>query len=114
MANKSSLYILWTNDNPITAEKMVFMYGINSYLQEWWDNVTIIIWGATVKLAAENIDIQNKIKEALEKGVHITACRACAEQLGVAEVLEEMDIEVIYWGEPLTKLLKGRETLITI
>ena len=38
------LYILWTNGNVETAEKMVFMYGINSLLHDWWDEVTIILW----------------------------------------------------------------------
>ncbi len=37
------LYILWTNDNPITAEQMVFMYTINSLKYSWWDRVTLII-----------------------------------------------------------------------
>lgn len=30
MAKKDKLNILWTNDNFITSEKMVFMYGINA------------------------------------------------------------------------------------
>ncbi len=114
MKEKSHLYILWTSDSQITAEKMVFMYGINSILQDWWEKVTIIVWGAAVKLASENIIIQNKIKEALKKGVHVTACRACSDQLGATSALEELNIEVIYWGEPLTKILKDEETLITI
>jgi hypothetical protein len=111
---KSHLYILWTNDNPITSEKMVFMYGINSILQDWWEKVTIIIWGATVQLTCENEEIQGKIKEALKVGVHITACKACADQLGLTEELESQGIEVIYWGKPLTDILKSEETLITI
>ncbi len=61
MKEKSDLYILWTNDNEITAEKMVFMYGINSKLQEWWETVTIILWGAPTKLASENKAIQKLI-----------------------------------------------------
>ncbi len=114
MDEKSDLYILWTNDNEITAEKMVFMYGINSKLQQWWENVTIILWGAPVKLASENKAVQKLIKEAKEAGVHMTACKACADQLGVTDSLTDQNIEVIYWGEPLTKLLKDNETLITI
>jgi len=108
------LYILWTNDNLVTSEKMVFMYGINAKRHGWWENVTIIVWGATAKLAAENHDIQQLIGEAQLEGVHITACKACAKQLGVTETLKNLDIEVIYWGEPLTRVLKGDEKLITI
>ena len=114
MEEKGHLYILWTNDDPVTAEKMVFMYGINALLKGWWDRVTLIIWGATAKLTAEDPDIQKKIEEALGAGVHVTACKACADQLGVTEKLEAMRIEVKYWGEPLTALLKNNEKLLTI
>ena len=114
MEEKTHLYILWTNDNPITSEKMVFMYGINALRQGWWEKVTIIIWGATPKLVSENAVIQEKVREALDEGVHLTACKACADQLGVTETLEKMSIEVKYWGDPLTKILKNDERLLTI
>ena len=114
MSAKSHLYVLWTNDNPVTAEKMVFMYTINSLIHGWWENVTLIIWGATAKLVSENADIQAKIREAQDTGVHITACKACADQLGVTQILEELKIEVKYWGVPLTELLKSGEKLLTI
>lgn len=114
MSEKNHLYILWTNDNPVTAELMVFMYGINSKKKEWWKNVTIIIWGATAKLAAENKKIQELIEEAKLGGVHITACKACADHLDVSDKLEELDIELKYWGTPLTQVLKNDEKLLTI
>ena len=114
MKEKTDLYILWTNANPLTAEKMVFIYAVNSKLKGWWDNVTIIIWGATAKLVGEDLKIQNLIKEALEIGVNVTACKACVDQLGMTDLFEDLNIEVIYWGEPLTKILKNQETLITV
>ncbi len=114
MSEKNTLYILWTNDNPITSEKMVFMYGINAKLREWWENVTIIIWGAPASLVAESRDMQDLVKGAIDKGVHVTACKACAEQLGVVEALEDIGVEVIYWGEPLTRVLKNNEAIISV
>ena len=114
MEKKDHLYILWTNADPVTAEKMVFMYGTNSLLKGWWEQVTLIIWGTPAKLSAESPEIQDKIKAALNAGVHITACKACADQLGVTETLEKMNVEVIYWGVPLTNILKNGETLLTI
>jgi hypothetical protein len=47
-------------------------------------------------LAAENALIQDKLKAAQTAGVRFTACKACADQLGVAEKLEEMGVEVKY------------------
>ena len=114
MSKKTHLYVLWTNDNPITAEKMVFMYTVNSLIRGWWEKVTLIIWGAPAKLVSENDDIQRMVKEALKAGVHITACKACADQLGVTETLEKLNIEVKYWGIPLTEILTNEEKLLTI
>lgn len=114
MSEKKHLYLLWTNDNKMTAEKMVFMYTVNSLVQGWWEEVTLIIWGATAKLAAEDKDIQQMILAAIEKGVHVTACKACTDQLEVTPIIESLGVEVIYWGVPLTDLLKNDETLLTV
>lgn len=114
MSDKTHLYVLWTNDNPVTAEKMVFMYTVNSLIHGWWEEVTLIIWGSPAKLVSEDVNIQEKIKAALDAGVHLTACKACADQLGVTQTLEKLGIEVKYWGPPLTELLKNNEPLLTI
>ena len=71
--------------------------------------MTNLGWGAPAKLISENANIQSKVKEALEAGVHITACKACADQLGVSEDLGKLGIEIIYWGVPLTDILKTIE-----
>ena len=114
MSKKTHLYVLWTNDNPVTAEKMVFMYTVNSLIHGWWEKVTLIIWGASAQLVSEDVNIQKKIKKALDKGVHITASKDCADQLGVTETLEKLNIEIKYWGVPLTEILTREETLLTI
>ena len=109
-----TLYILWTNADLITSEKMVFMYATNSMLKGWWKNVTVIIWGATAKVAAENAAIRERINLARQAGVFFTACKACADQLGTTGALAEQGIEVKYWGEGLTDLLKDGEHLLTV
>jgi hypothetical protein len=114
MDKENELFILWTNADVLTSGKMVMMYATNSLLKNWWGAVTVIIWGATAKLAAENALIQDKLKTAQEAGVQFTACKACADQLDVTEKLEGMGIEVKYWGQPLTELLKENKKLITI
>ena len=114
MSEKKHLYILWTCDNPVTVEKMIFMYAVNSLNNGWWEKVTIIIWGASANLVNEDANVQKKIKEAMDAGVHISACRACTDQLGVTEVFEKLKIEVKYWGQPLTEILTNKEVLLAI
>lgn len=114
MKDKEHLYILWTNSDPVTADKMVFMYALNSLKKGWWKEVTIIIWGSTAKLAGENAEIQSKIKELSAAGVKFSACKACADQLGVTGNLLGLGIEVKYWGEPLTEIMKTGQYLLTV
>lgn len=114
MAAKSHLTVLWTTDNPVTAEKMVLMYTVNALAHGWWEKVTLIVWGAAATLVRDNLSIRRQIQAAITAGVHVTACRACADQLGTTESLKELGITVKYWGAPLTDILKNDEALLTV
>ena len=114
MSEKKHLYVLWTSGDPITADKMVFMYTINSLAHGWWEKVTLVIWGGSTKMVSENEAIQQRIKDAQDAGVYVTACKGCSDQLGVSEQLEILGIDVQYLGVALTNLLKNDEALLTI
>ena len=114
MTEEKTLYILWTNADLDTSHFMVMMYATNSMLRNWWDNVTVIIWGATAKLVANNENIQERIKIAKQAGVHFSACISCATQLGVIDDLKNLDIEVKPWGNDLTDILQNTKNLITV
>ena len=111
---ENELVILWTNADEVTFDKMVNMYARNSILKHWWEKVTIIIWGRTAKLTAESEVVQEGIKQLLHIGVKVSACKACSDQLGVSKNLEDLGIEVKYWGEGLTTILKENKKLLTI
>ena len=114
--SKKTLHILWVNDNPITAENMVFMYATNSLLQGWWKKVHLIIWGATVKLICEDAKLQELLKKFHNAGGNVSACKRCAENLGCLEQIEKVEgvDEVFYIGEAFTKILKDDEKLLTV
>ena len=114
MNDEDHLHILWTNADPVTAETMVFMYAGNAVKRGWWRRVTVIVWGATATLVAGDGAVRSQIAELREQGVEISACRACADELGVTAELEQLGIEVVYWGEPLTRLLCDRAPLLTV
>jgi len=48
----------------------------------------------------------------MDAGVHVTACKACSDQLGVTQTLEDLKIEVKYWGAPLTEIIAKGEKLL--
>ena len=110
----NQLTVLWTTADPVTVEKMVFMYTMNAKLHGWFDEVTLVVWGASARLLAESPQLQERIREMVAAGVKVEACKACSDQLGVTPALEACSVEVNYWGEPLTKVLKNGEALLTV
>lgn len=110
----SKLNILWTTDNKDTVQHMLVMYAINSKANGWWDDVNLIIWGASAKLAGTDIEIQAGISEMIENGIKIEACKACTDHFGVTKTLRKLGIEVRFMGEPLTEYLKSADKMITI
>ncbi len=113
-ATSDTLHIVWTSNDKDVAEKMVFMYATNSRLKGWWENVHLIIWGASAKLFATDTEIQDLVRVAIEAGVDVSACRRCAEMFGIDDFIEQFgDIELIYIGEQFTHILKGPDRVIT-
>src|ERR1035437_7120927 len=100
------LNILWTTDNKDTIFNMLSMYATNSIKNNWWDEVNIIIWGASAKLVGNDTQVQTEVMEMIAKGVKIEACKACSDSFGVSEKLMQLGVTVRYMGQPLTNYLK--------
>ena len=107
-----TLAVLWTREDKAFAEEMAFMYTLNAARFEWWETVKLIVWGPSAPLLAEDDDLQETVSEMQEEGIEIEACRACAEDFGVAADLEALAIDVRYMGEPLTEYLKDGSTKV--
>jgi hypothetical protein len=112
-ADADRLAVVWTSGDRDVALKMVFMYVYNGMRNEWWEEIALIVWGPSSKLLSEDVELQEQIAMMQEVGVEVVACRACAEQYGVDEKLEEMGIEVVYMGRPLTAMLKSEWEVVT-
>lgn len=110
--NSNKLAVLWTSGDPEVAEKMAFMYTLNAKKQAWFDEVVLIIWGPSAKLASENKMIQDYLKKMRDAGVKLEACYACASMYNVQDKLSEMGVDVKGMGVPLSNYLKeGWQTL---
>ncbi|MBW6480269.1 MAG: DsrE family protein [Bacteroidales bacterium] len=111
--SEDHLVIVWTSDDPYTAERMVLMYAHTSKTAGWFDEVTLIIWGPSAKMVAENIKMQEKLKAMQEDGVEIRACIVCANMYEVTEELNALGFDVRGMGKPLTDYLKGGAKVLT-
>ena len=108
------LHILWTTADPVTAEHMILMYAKNSLLNDWWDKVTVIIWGAAQRLAISSEPVRFEMQNARDLGVEFSACASCANNLGTAEALQADGIEVIRWGAKLSELMRSGKHVLTV
>ena len=105
--------IIWSSNDKEVAEKIVFMYTLNSMLNNWWEEVILVIWGPSDRLISEDVELQNHLKKLKNAGVKLEACIDCTEMYGVSKKLEDMGVEVKGMGAPLTEYLKNREIVIT-
>lgn len=112
-ASSDKLVIVWTSDDPYTAERMVLMYGHAAKTAGWFNEVTLIIWGPSAKMVAENIKIQEKLSTMQNDGVEIRACIVCANMYEVTEELKAMGFDVQGMGKPLTDYLKSGAKVLT-
>lgn len=111
---QEKLAVLWASPDREVALKMVFMYTRNSKKNGWWDAVRLIIWGPSAQLLSKDEELQAYVKDMLENGIEVVACKACTDSYGVSDILSSIGVEVLYMGEPLTEILKSDWKVITV
>lgn len=107
------LVVLWTSGDPYVAERVAFMYTHAAKKNQWFKEVTLIVWGPSAKLLSENKMLQKKVTKMQEDGVIVKACIVCARSYDVVDELKAMNIEVKGMGKPLTDHLKSDAKVLT-
>lgn len=107
------LVVVWTSGDPYVAERVALMYTHAAKTAGWFSDVTLVIWGPSAKLTAENLKIQEKLKAMQKDGVVIEACIACANAYGIADDLKKLGFDVKGMGKPLTDYLKSGAKVLT-
>jgi len=110
----NKLVVLWKSDNLIDIQEMITPYIIASKKNKWWDDVEVIIWGASQKVVASNDDVKRRIALMLKQNIKVYACKKCAEDLQIEKTLSDLNINVIYTGELLTAFLQSDAKVITL
>ena len=110
---KEKLAVLWVSGDRDVAEKSCLMYTHAAKRNGWFDEVVLIVWGASYSLLATDAAIQEKVKAMMKDGVILEACISCSNMLGVTEELLELGIDVKGMGVPLTDYLKSGYHVLT-
>ena len=108
----TKLMVLWTSDDPMVAERVALMYTGVAKRFGLFEEVSVIIWGPSAQLVAENEAVQGQLKEMMDNGVNLNACITCANMYGVTDQLKALGINVDIMGAPLTNALKAADTSV--
>jgi hypothetical protein len=110
MYNK--LLILWSSGEKEVAKQLVLLYGSVMLERKYWDKASIMIWGPSAKLLAEDKEIQEAFYKVKESGVTFNACVVCTKEYGVSNKLASMGVTLTHTGEILTAALKSDDTKV--
>ena len=104
MANKV-FALICTSDREVALE-VGLVYPRNCAKNKWLDEVKVIFFGPSEKLAAFDTEVQSRIKECKDFGIDVLACKWCADRMGITPQLEAQGIKVVYVGSVISQLIK--------
>ncbi|MFC1931393.1 DsrE family protein [Chloroflexota bacterium] len=104
MANK--VFVILSSGDREVALEVGLVYPYNAATKDWMDEVKVIIFGPSEKIAASDAEVQARLKELLKAGIEVMACKWCADRMGITDKLEAAGIKVVYVGSIISDLLK--------
>lgn len=109
---KNKLLIVWSSGEREVALKLVLLYGSVMLERKYWDEATIMLWGPSAKLLAEDVELQERFRVVQESGVRFNACVVCTDDYGVSDKLRSMGVQLIHTGEMLTEALQSQDVKV--
>ena len=109
----SALVVIWSSADKEIAMKTALAYPLNSKLNGWMQNVTVMVWGPSVQLLAKDKEIQNVFLHMKQAGVNVFVDKKCVDEYQVVKEIEGLNMEVRSLGKPLTVFILQRRTILT-
>ena len=81
------------------------IYARNAIKNSWVDDVKVVFFGPSEKLAAEDSEVSTRAKEIAAIGECI-ACKAISDNKGVSDNLAKLGIKIEYVGIIISNLIK--------
>jgi hypothetical protein len=97
--------ILSSGDREVALE-VGLVYPLYAAKNKWMDEVKLIIFGPSEKIAAYDTEVRGRIDELQKAGIEVMACKWCADRMNITGILEETGIKVVYVGPIISQLLK--------
>jgi hypothetical protein len=100
------VFIIITSQDKEVVLEPGLLYPFNAATKGWMEEVNVIFFGPSEKLAAADREVQTRIAELMSAGIRVMACKKCSDGFGVTETLEGMGVDVLYVGDVISQLLK--------
>ena len=104
MATK--IFVVLSSSDREVALEVGLIYPLNAAKNKWVDEVKVIIFGPSEKVAAYDTEVQEKIKDLQNAGVEVLACKWCADRMNITSILEKAGVKVVFVGPIISQLLK--------
>jgi hypothetical protein len=104
VANK--VFAIITDTDREQALEVGLIYPLNCAKNKWLEEVMVIFFGPAEKMAAYDLQVQDKIKEIKGYGVEVLACKWCSDRMGITPQLEAQGISVVYVGPIISQLIR--------
>lgn len=89
------LVLTWTSVSEDTFFNMITPFALTSQDEEWFREVVVLVWGGSAQTIAKTPAIKSELGIFREKGITVKCCRQCAEQYGIVNDLEKMDVDIV-------------------
>lgn len=111
----SKVLVVWKSNNDIDIHNFVVPYCYNAVVQEWFNEVELLIWGASQEKVMNDPVIQQRVANLVKNNVTVYACKMCSDNVGATKTLLGLGVDVRYTGDLLSDRLKDKEyEVITI
>jgi hypothetical protein len=99
------LVILASGDREVALE-VGLVYPLNAIKNRWMDEVKLIIFGPSEKIAAHDMEVRGRLDELRKAGIEVMACKWCADRMKITAALEDAGIKVVYVGAIISQMLR--------
>lgn len=109
----NKVFVLFSSADKEVHNEASFKYAYNAKKQNWFEKVRVILWGPPERMAVEDSNFNDQIKQLLKVGVEVFACKACSDSWGLSDNLTSLGVKVEYVGTIITAMLKDNWKQLT-
>jgi hypothetical protein len=82
------------------------LYAQAAITSDWMNSAKVFLWGPSEEVVARNVEFQESVKEIINLGEKVYACKACSDKYSVSDKLSELGCDVEYVGSISSKFIK--------